>query len=115
MNTDMTRALLEAAEILRDDVKDVDTAVVLGSGLGDYGSSLTDAREFPYSMFPGFPVSTVPGHAGKMIVGRVGNKKVILLRHMAGKAALGHIQRCFAAETTERHIVPIHHDGMLRP
>ncbi|MBQ7184343.1 MAG: purine-nucleoside phosphorylase [Clostridia bacterium] len=79
MNTDMMRALLDAAEILRDAVKDVDTAVVLGSGLGDYGSSLTDAREFPYSMFPGFPVSTVPGHAGKMIVGRVGNKKVIVL------------------------------------
>ena len=45
------------------------TALVLGSGLGEFGEQLTDKTEIPYVEIPGFPASTVPGHAGKLIYG----------------------------------------------
>lgn len=43
-------------------------AVILGSGLGSYGDSLTDAKHFHYQDIPHFPVSTVEGHAGKFVI-----------------------------------------------
>ncbi|OFW67320.1 MAG: purine-nucleoside phosphorylase [Actinobacteria bacterium RBG_16_68_21] len=41
-------------------------AVVLGSGLSDYASTLPKARELPYAQIPGFPVPRVEGHAGSL-------------------------------------------------
>ena len=46
-------------------------ALVLGSGLGGFASQLEVECEIPYADIPGFPVSTVPGHAGKFIFGRL--------------------------------------------
>lgn len=43
------------------------TAIILGTGLGQLASEITDSYEFPYSEIPNFPVSTVQGHAGKLI------------------------------------------------
>ena len=40
-------------------------AVVLGSGLGNFAKTVDVRAELPYSEIEGFPVSTVPGHAGK--------------------------------------------------
>ena len=40
------------------------TAIILGTGLGQLASEITDSYEFPYSEIPNFPVSTVEGHAG---------------------------------------------------
>lgn len=45
--------------------------IVLGSGLGNYAESIRVEYELPYSEIEGFPVSTVPGHAGKFIFGYV--------------------------------------------
>ena len=42
-------------------------AIVLGSGLGDYADGIEVVAEIDYSEIKGFPVSTVPGHAGKFI------------------------------------------------
>lgn len=47
-------------------------ALVLGSGLGAFADALTDAVAIPYSDIPGFPVSSVQGHAGRLVVGRSG-------------------------------------------
>lgn len=44
-------------------------AIVCGSGLGDLGNRLEDPIEVEYSEIPGFPVSTVPGHHGKLVFG----------------------------------------------
>ena len=44
--------------------------LVLGSGLGDFADTLEDAVRIPYSEIPYFPVSTAPGHAGNLVVGR---------------------------------------------
>ena len=46
-----------------------DVAVVLGSGLGDFAETLEDATVLPYADIPGWPSSTVVGHAGKLVVG----------------------------------------------
>ena len=47
-------------------------AIVLGSGLADaVAGDATPEQEFPYQTLPGFPPSSVPGHAGRLIVGRL--------------------------------------------
>lgn len=56
-----------------------DIAIVLGSGLGDFGKELTNVKEIPYEDIPGFPVTTVPGHAGKFIFGEIAGKRVMLM------------------------------------
>lgn len=48
----------------------LDICVVLGSGLGDYAETFTGAKTIAYKDIPGFPVSTVPGHAGQLIFGQ---------------------------------------------
>lgn len=55
------------------------TALVLGSGLGDFGKQLTEKTEIPYVEIPGFPSSTVPGHAGKLIYGNLCGKPLLCL------------------------------------
>ena len=55
-------------------------ALVLGSGLGGFASELEVACEVPYSDIPGFPVSTVPGHAGKFIFGTLEGVPVVCMQ-----------------------------------
>lgn len=52
---------------------------VLGSGLGSFADSLDDAVRLPFSELPGFPASTVSGHAGELIVGRIAGVPVAVL------------------------------------
>ncbi len=56
--------------------------IVLGSGLGSFTAEMTIEKEIPYGDIPHFPVSTVEGHSGKLIIGVLGGKKVIA---MAGR------------------------------
>src|ERR1039458_2503551 len=60
-------------------------AVVLGSGLGAFADVLTERLDIPYSEIPGWPGSTAVGHAGKLILGRLGELEVAV---MAGRAHL---------------------------
>src|SRR5580658_3144870 len=46
--------------------------LVLGSGLGAFADSLTDATRVPYAEIPSFPQSTAIGHAGRMVIGKSG-------------------------------------------
>lgn len=55
-------------------------AVVLGSGLGDYAEDIRVEYEIPYSEIEGFPVSTVPGHAGKFIFGYIDQVPVACMK-----------------------------------
>jgi purine-nucleoside phosphorylase len=56
-----------------------DTAIMLGSGFGKLSERLEDRTEISYADVPNFPVSTAPGHAGKLIFGRISGKDVICL------------------------------------
>jgi purine-nucleoside phosphorylase len=55
-------------------------AVVLGSGLGGFAKVVDVKAELPYSEIEGFPVSTVPGHAGKFIFGYLNGVPVVLMQ-----------------------------------
>jgi len=54
-------------------------AIVLGSGLGDFASSLADAVTIPYGDLPHWPASRVIGHDGKLVIGRTGSRRVAAL------------------------------------
>ncbi len=60
-------------------------AVALGSGLGAFADELNGRTEIRYSDIPGWPVSTAAGHAGKLILGRLGDLSVAV---MSGRAHL---------------------------
>ena len=47
--------------------------------MGQLASEITDKYEFPYSEIPNFPVSTVEGHAGKLIFGKLGGKDIMAM------------------------------------
>lgn len=55
------------------------TALVLGSGLGGLVDQIEDAVRIAYADLPGFPTSSVSGHAGEMVAGRLGGRPVLVL------------------------------------
>lgn len=74
-------ALEKALESIKKfDIKTPDIALVLGSGLGAFAAQLEDVCEIPYQEIEGFPVSTVTGHAGKFVIGMIGDKRVIAMQ-----------------------------------
>ena len=56
------------------------TAIVLGSGLGTLADELAVDAEFPYEKIPGFAQSTVEGHAGKLLIGTLAGKEVVMMQ-----------------------------------
>lgn len=54
-------------------------ALIFGSGLGDVETLLQDTMELPYADIPGFPLSTIHGHASRLLQGRYGDKSVLAL------------------------------------
>jgi purine-nucleoside phosphorylase len=59
--------------------------LVLGSGLGAFADELTERTDIPYADIPGWPHSTAIGHAGKLMIGKLGTLDVAV---MAGRAHL---------------------------
>jgi len=55
-------------------------ALVLGSGLGAFADDLGSATRIPYHKIPGFPRSTVEGHAGALVIGKVGDVPVAVMQ-----------------------------------
>ncbi len=55
-------------------------ALVLGSGLGDLADAMADAVAIPYRDLPGFPESTVQGHAGELVCGTLGGVAVLCMK-----------------------------------
>jgi len=74
------KRLLESRTSLRPSV-----GVVLGSGLGAFADELSERTDIPYAEIPGWPGSTAVGHAGKLVIGKLGELAVAV---MAGRAHL---------------------------
>ena len=55
-------------------------AIVLGSGLGDFANDLKDSVAIPYSKIPHFPQSTAIGHAGRLVVGKIGDLTIAAMQ-----------------------------------
>lgn len=54
--------------------------LILGSGLGDLADEIEDAVVIPYADIPHFPVSTVEGHAGRLVIGSLNGKRVVAMQ-----------------------------------
>ncbi len=59
---------------------DPDVGIILGTGLGGLTAKMENCTEVDYRDIPNFPVSTVEGHAGKLIYGDFGKKKIIAMK-----------------------------------
>ncbi len=70
-----------AVSYIRDKsgIQNFDVAVILGSGLGGLVEAVENTLEIPYSEIPNFPQSTVKGHSGKLVIGNIGDKKIVML------------------------------------
>jgi purine-nucleoside phosphorylase len=55
-------------------------AVILGSGLGEFAETLTDSEVIPFSAVPHFPLSSVAGHSGNVVFGKIADAWVICLQ-----------------------------------
>ena len=58
----------------------IHVGLILGSGLGDIGSDVENPVVIDYASIPSFPVSTVEGHAGKLIIGTLEGANVIIMQ-----------------------------------
>ena len=84
MGEGMFEQVEEAAAAVRSHAGDLpDTAIVLGSGLGDFADSVRGGIGIPYSVIPHWPLSKVVGHAGRLVIGEVAGRRVAAL---AGRA-----------------------------
>lgn len=54
--------------------------IILGSGLGGFGSQVADAVAIPYADIPHFPQSTVAGHSGRLLLGTIGGVPVVVMQ-----------------------------------
>jgi len=72
----------EAAQFLRGKLGKLAprVAVVLGSGLGSVANRVTEKIQLPYGEIPHFPQSTVEGHSGRFVAGRIGGAPVIVMQ-----------------------------------
>lgn len=77
----MLKTLQETVSWLRPHIPgETETAIILGTGLGELVHSITEKKEIPYDQIPNFPVSTVEGHSGKLIVGKLGGKPILAMQ-----------------------------------
>lgn len=72
------RALVAAVRARTDLVPAV--GIVLGSGLGALADGLEDPVAIPFADLPGWPAATAPGHAGRLLLGRLDSVPVVLLQ-----------------------------------
>jgi purine-nucleoside phosphorylase len=71
----------EAARLIRTRTDaEIPVAIILGSGLGAFAGDLKDPTEFRYEEIPGFARSTVEGHAGRLVIGKVGEVTVAAMQ-----------------------------------
>ena len=76
-----SKKILETKHYLQSNIRVNPTiGLILGSGLGILADEIEDAIVIDYKDIPNFPVSTVEGHAGQLVIGRLMGKKVIALK-----------------------------------
>ncbi len=74
-----SRAAAVVRELLGDAYREPACAIVLGSGLGGLSAQVTDAIHIPFADVPGFPTTSVSGHAGQLISGTLDGVPVLML------------------------------------
>ncbi len=70
-----------AAEVVRNRSRIVpEVGIILGTGLGGLAREIAVEREVPYQEIPGFPLSTVESHAGRLLLGHLGGRAVVAMQ-----------------------------------
>jgi purine-nucleoside phosphorylase len=70
-----------AAALVRSRTRVVpEVGIILGTGLGGLAREIEVDREVPYQEIPGFPLSTVESHAGRLLVGHLGGRPVVAMQ-----------------------------------
>ncbi len=78
---DYKTMIKEAADYLKSKISTLPKiAIVLGTGLGGLGEKIEEKIVIPYNEIPNFPVSTVQGHKGNLIFGKIGEKFVVAMQ-----------------------------------
>jgi purine-nucleoside phosphorylase len=80
MNDQFTLAETAAQSVLERAPLRPKIGLVLGSGLGGFADSLTDATRIPYAEIPAFPRSTAIGHAGQLVIGKSADVPVAVMQ-----------------------------------
>ena len=68
------------AVVRRRTAHEPEIAIVLGTGLGGLAAEIEVEAAIPYEEIPGFPLSTVESHAGRLLLGRLGGKRVVAMQ-----------------------------------
>ena len=77
----MLARIQETASFIRERMHSTpETAIILGTGLGSLVNDITDKYELKYEDIPNFPLSTVEGHSGKLIFGKLGGKDILAMQ-----------------------------------
>jgi purine-nucleoside phosphorylase len=77
---DLRTAINEAVAAIRKASKlTPDVGIILGTGLGAFAKKIKKDAEIPYEKIPNFPLSTVKGHAGNLILGKLSGKNVVAM------------------------------------
>ena len=75
------RDIKEAGEYIKQKIgKTPQIAIILGSGLGALVNEIKESLEIDYNDIPGFPVTTVEGHEGKLVFGKIGDKYILAMK-----------------------------------
>ena len=78
---DLLAQIKASAEFILNKTKyKPEIGLILGSGLGSVADTIEDAEYYNYSDIPNFPTSTVEGHAGRLVIGKLGNKIVVAMQ-----------------------------------
>ncbi|HON18569.1 MAG TPA: purine-nucleoside phosphorylase [Salinivirgaceae bacterium] len=71
----------KATEYIRSKITSTpEVGIILGSGLGNLGNRIENAIKIPYQEIPNFPISTVEGHSGTLVFGKLGGKNIIAMQ-----------------------------------
>jgi purine-nucleoside phosphorylase len=71
----------EAAAVVRGRSRlDPEVGIILGTGLGGLADEISVDASIPYESLPGFPLSTVESHAGRLLLGRMGKRPVVAMQ-----------------------------------
>ena len=76
----MQKRIDGAVEFIKNKCDGAQVGLVLGSGLGDYADSLDNKLIIDYKDIPGFPVSSVEGHASRFVIGERFGKRIIAMQ-----------------------------------
>lgn len=78
---DIFAKVLEASAYINERIDAIpEIGIILGSGLGPLADEVTDKVEIPYEEIPNFPSSKVEGHSNKLIIGKIYDKSVIVMK-----------------------------------